>query len=761
MWTFFNPLINRFLKHYPMLANSRFIPLSILSLTALTLSAGSSFPVQKDSVISLKEISVTAIKEQNSISRPPMSVTNIGAKTVERDEIMSIKDAARLVPNLYIPDYGSRMTSSVYVRGIGARMDQPVIGLNIDNVPYLNKDNYDFDIPDIERIEVFRGPQTTLYGRNTMGGLISVYTLSPYRFQGIRGSLQYGSGNTWKLTDSYYHKFSKKLAASLSLNALRSDGFFRNEHTGEKVDHQKNFGGRLRVDHHPKDNLTISNVFSLNYVNQGGYPYKNIETDRIEYNDECSYKRLGITDGLTFTWNFRNLTISSISSYQYLNDDMKLDQDFRPVDYFTLNQKRHESTVTQDIIFRGTKKDRYTWLAGAFGFYKYGNMDAPVTFKDQGIADLIEANANRPGSPMQIKWDERQMTLNSKFRTPTAGAALYHRSSLRFGKWNISADLRLDYEHTSLKYRSFVNTSLTLYNMATPAPQPIPVKNIKVDIDESDRLNHTYLELMPKLSLEYNLNDASFYASVAKGYKSGGYNTQMFSDILQQKLMSMMGGSQAYDIDEIISFKPEKSWNFEAGSYFSFPGANLKGSLALFYIHCIDQQLTTFPEGSTTGRITSNAGRTRSFGAEFSMNYTPLKNLSFDLAYGYTNAKFRRYISGMDNFRGKYVPYAPQNTLYLSGNYTFDLSSEMKLDLGVGMNATGKIYWNEENTESQDLYALLDASATLRYDDISLSVKGQNILDKKYDLFYFESVNHKFLQEGLPARVSVTLNYLF
>ena len=90
---------------------------------------------------------------------------------------------------------GSRMTSSIYVRGIGARIDQPVVGLNVDNVPFLNKDNYDFDMPDIARIEVIRGPQSTLYGRNTMGGLINIYTISPLNYQGSRVMAETGKGN--------------------------------------------------------------------------------------------------------------------------------------------------------------------------------------------------------------------------------------------------------------------------------------------------------------------------------------------------------------------------------------------------------------------------------------------------------------------------------------------------------------------------------------------------------------------------------------
>ena len=106
----------------------------------------------------------------------PVRASVVGRETIERRGVTAIKELSQLVPNFHIPDYGSRMTPSVYVRGLGARIDQPVMGLNVDNVPYLSKDDYDFDLADIERVEVLRGPQSTLYGRNTMGGVMNIYT---------------------------------------------------------------------------------------------------------------------------------------------------------------------------------------------------------------------------------------------------------------------------------------------------------------------------------------------------------------------------------------------------------------------------------------------------------------------------------------------------------------------------------------------------------------------------------------------------------
>ena len=114
----------------------------------------------RDSIV-LQEVTVTAIK-QSPLAQEATASSTIGEKQVERLDILSVRDAADIIPNFYVPDYGSRMTSSIYVRGLGARIDQPAIGLNVDNVPILNKDAFDFDIDDIVSIEMLRGPQSTL-----------------------------------------------------------------------------------------------------------------------------------------------------------------------------------------------------------------------------------------------------------------------------------------------------------------------------------------------------------------------------------------------------------------------------------------------------------------------------------------------------------------------------------------------------------------------------------------------------------------------
>ena len=166
----------------------------------------------------------------------PVSVTMLGSNDVKKYDIANSKQATVFSPNFYIPDYGSRMTSSVYVRGMGARIDQPIVGLNIDNVPILNKDCYDFDIFDIQRIDLYRGPQSTMYGRNTMGGLISIYTPSSIGTNRTKFMLKYGSENTLTAAAAIYRSLGEYAGTSINFSYNHTDGFFTNNYNGKKAD---------------------------------------------------------------------------------------------------------------------------------------------------------------------------------------------------------------------------------------------------------------------------------------------------------------------------------------------------------------------------------------------------------------------------------------------------------------------------------------------------------------------------------------------
>ena len=730
-----------------------------------------------DTVVTVERVQVTAIKQGLVLRHQPVAASVVGRERIERQGIRSLKDAASLVPNFHMPDYGSRMTSSLYVRGLGARIDQPVVGLNVDNVPYMNKDAYDFDLADIERIEVLRGPQSTLYGRNTMGGVINIYTLSPLTYEGARIGMEYGSGNTWRVRASSYFRIAPDVGVSVAAHYGSSDGFYTNDFTGHKCDWERSGGGRFRVQWAVRDGLRIDNTLAFGDLRQGGYAYAfaGRTTDeplpgeyaptpgRIAYNDPCSYRRTTLSDGFTVRADLGGCSLSSITSYQYLDDEMVLDQDFLPLSYFTLTQARTEHALTEDVVVRSRDDGVYRWLAGAFGFVRHMRMEAPVTFLKDGIDNLILSHIRSeeirawwgtPDSPTD------EFLLDSRFRNPSWGAALYHESTLVLGRWRLAAGLRVDYEHGRLDYRSATASDYTTQTVSDGLIYPH-----RIAIDNDDALRLSFTEVLPRFSAQVRLGAerrSTLYASVAKGYKAGGFNTQMFSDVLQQQMVKQMGIGTLGDVADIVTYKPEKSWNYELGSHLENPSGTLRADLALFWIDCRDQQLTVFPDDLGTGRMMTNAGRTRSFGGEASLQAVVARRLELNAAYGYTNARFVRYDNGQEDFRHRFVPYAPQHTASVQASWAIPAGLRWldRVVVSAGVSGLGRIWWNERNSLGQPFYLLTECSVRFEHRHYTLDLWVRNLFDTRYDAFYFVSIRNAFVQQGRPRTMGVRLSIL-
>ncbi len=710
--------------------------------------------------MNLPQVSVTAVKIGSQLRSKPVSATVIDASELKRDRIINMHQASDLSPNLYIPRYGSRITSSIYMRGIGARIDQPAVGLTIDNIPILNKDNYDFDVADMVRVDIVRGPQSTMFGRNTMCGLININTLSPLQFDGIRVAAELGAYDTYRASVGAYHIHSENIGVAVGGSTGGSTGYYHNAYNGCRVGGEKNWNAWYKLEWHPGHDLSVENSGRFYHSQQSGYPYESLESGVIAYNDTCFYKRNSWLDGLTVSWKHDVWNLTSVTSVQHIDDNMTLDQDFLPLNYFTLTQCRRETSVTQDFIVSHST-DKYTWLFGLFGFTRHSNMHAPVTFGAVGIEKLIEQKRNEVNPFYPIKWNESSFVLNSDFMHPTQGLGVYHNSTFNIGRWVLTGAIRLDVERPKLDFHSYTTTSYTIWNMTDP-DLPEVYRDVPVALDESGCLSHTYVELLPKLTALYKLPALSgnVYGSVAKGYKPGGYNTQMFSDFLQQKLMASMGLSELYDADEIIGYKPERSWNYEVGSHLTLLDGDLSLDAAVFYIDCRDQQLTRFPDGTTTGRIMDNAGRTRSIGAELALRYSINTHWLTNLSWGHSDARFVDYNDGINDYSGKFVPYAPLNTVYGQLVYGTSLSScgIDRLEIMAGVRGTGNIYWNESNTQRQRFYAPVNVAASARTDIFTIRLWAENINKVKYSTFYFKSMGNEFVQRGAPFTFGVSVN---
>lgn len=746
-----------------------------LLLALLTLAGGGPddlAPEPVDTLQNIEQVTVVApaAKQTFSLRRQPISSTVLSPAAIERERVLSVKDLSAVVPNFYQPDYGSRMTSSIYVRGFGARIDQPVVGVNVDEIPYLNKNSYDFDLFDIARIEVLRGPQGTLYGRNTIGGQLNIYTLSPLGYSGVRASAEYGTGNTVRAKASYYGRVSDNFGISVGGFYTRTDGFFDNAYDGSDCDRGHSAGGRVRMVWQGADGWSIDNVASVGSSLEGGYAYCLYDeasgtVSPVNYNGPNSYERVNVTDGFVVKHEGEKMLFTSATGYQYLYDRMLIDNDFTPRSLFTLVQQQREHALTEDIVLRSNDDSRrWQWITGAYGFYKRLRMEAPVTFLEDGIGDLILGAANA-GIQSVMPWaelmiEESAFDIASNFEIPTYGLALYHESSLRAGRWRFTAGLRLDYEASRMDYDNYTSIH---YRLSPMMPQ---FKELSMPFAGRERMD--FLELLPKFAVNFSTGAGELYVAASRGYKAGGFNTQIFSDILQNRLMAAMmedmgmpAQPSPYNEASATTYKPEYSWNYEAGGHLAFAEGRVRTDFSLFWIECRDQQLTVFPEGTTTGRMMSNAGRSRSRGVEVSLSWNPTTRLGVWGSYGFTDARFVKFDDGEADYAGNVLPYAPRNTVSLGATYRLHVGARILDDVVVNCSwqGAGKIYWNESNTLSQNFYSQLGASVDLHKGDFTLSLWGRNLTGTDFYTFYFKSVGNSFFSHGKPRQLGLTLSY--
>ena len=439
----------------------------------------------------------------------------------------------------------------------------------------------------------------------------------------------------------------------------------------------------------------------------------------------------------------------------------KLDNDFLPLDYFSMGQYQKEHSLTQEFVVKMKDSGRFNLLGGLFGFFKHTDISAPVHFKQYGIDNLILKNANEnyyyhlDDGIRELSFKEDNFIISDDFVIPAFGVAAFVQGGMSLGKFDLKAGLRMDYEYSSMSYDCRSTVHYSTYKDLRD------YKKLITELKDQKAVNA--FELLPSLSVSYTDKWGSVYASARKGFKAGGFNTQLFSDILQNKMTGgLIGNDQDVNASSTM-YEPEENWTFELGTHLlPLDDGSLDISASLFYIDCRNQQLTVFPQGMGTGRMMSNVGRSFSTGVELAVRYV-LGDLTFDANYGYTHARFLKYNRGDADFSGKILPYAPRETYSTNIAYRLPIPRSFAnfLVLNVGWNGFGRIYWNEENTLSQPFYSLLSASLAWEKGHWGASLWGKNLLNEKYSTFYFRSVGNDFFAQGKPLQIGVSLHVNF
>ena len=754
-------------------------------------------------------------KEMLSLRQQPLSSTVLTGRDLSALGVRDLTDLTAYVPSFVMPAYGSRLTSSVYVRGIGSRVNNPAVGIYVDGIPLVSKSSYNFHTYQIDRADVLRGPQGTLYGMNTEGGIVRLYSKSPMKYQGTDVHLGIGTHLYRNVEIAHYHKFSDNIALSVAGFYNGQNGFFRNSTTGRRADLSNEAGGKTRLIWQPNRNFTADLVADYQYSLQKSFPYGVFDTENNHIaapatNRNNTYRRNMVNTGLGLTYNAEKVTLSSQTSYQYLVDRMNMDQDYLPKDYMHLCQRQLMNAVTQELTVKSNTDAAWQHSSGIYGAYQWLRTSAPVYFDSdftsrisggiegamqssilnamieqmtaagmpQAVAESMAANIIEQSGGISVGIN---MYVPSLFHTPQANIGVFHESNIRLTPdLTATIGLRYDYNRVSLTYDTSASMSVTANVMGTEATNTLASALIR-------NIHNGYSQLLPKIGLSYTVdkNGSNVYAVVSKGYRAGGYNIQMFSDILQTELTAnsahAMGGSydvphtdEDYErINKTITYKPEESWNYEIGTHLNLFSGTVHADIAAYCMAIRNQQLSVMAAGYGFGRMMVNAGRSRSLGLEAALRGSAIDNrLSWSATYAFTDAKFTEYEETDDNgnsisYAGKRIPFIPAHTLSLRADMRLPITDKASraVTFGANLTAQGTTYWDEANTANQPFYALLGLNAGLQWDNIDLKLWCRNVTNTHYATFAFSSAASGselwFAQRGNPIQAGVDIRLSF
>ncbi len=760
-------------------------------------------------VFDLDEVVVIAQPKENyRLRKQSLSSSVFTDKELSSRKINDLTDLAFYVPSFVMPHYGSRLTSSMYIRGIGSRINNPAIGMYVDGMPIVSKNAYNFHTYQLDRVDVLRGPQGTLYGQNTEGGLIRMYTKNPFDYQGTDINLGVGTHFYRKAEVATYNKVNNWFAFSVAGFYNGQNGFFTNRFNGEKADKYNEAGGRLRLMFKPTKKVLVDFITDYQYVRQNGFPYGEYnsstgETADPNTNYQGNYRRNMLNMGLNVKVAGEGFDFFSTSSWQFLKDYMLMDIDYLPTDYMHMEQRQLQNAYTQEFTLKSNNTGRWHWTFGMFGSYQWLKTQAPIYFGDgitSPIATAIQTSMYnamvqsfmargmskaaaeaaiqaRGGVSMDVS-----MIVPGEFHTPQFNLGFYHESNIDItDRLTATLGLRYDYSMVKVNYDTEAIMSMTANVMGTSA-------TYKLTSLLDNNAHNNFDQLLPKIGLNYRVSDngSNIYATVSKGFRAGGYNIQMFSDILQTELNANSSKATRgdYDVTHIdadydninktISYKPETSWNYEVGTHVNLFGNKVQADFSAFYMQIKNQQLSVMAGNYGYGRMMVNAGKSSSCGVELALRGRAFNNhLDWTATYSYTRAVFKDYtdsVKGTDNkytevsYKNNYVPYVPQHAFSASADYRFDIrnSGLTAIILGTNVSGNGKTYWDEANTSSQKLYAVLGAHIDAQFGKLlTVSVWSKNITDSKYNTFAVQAstdgTKRTFAQLGNPVQIGLDL----
>jgi len=665
-------------------------------LAALATVAAPTVTLAADDTI--EEIVVTARKRTENLQDVPDSITAFSASMIEERRIDRIADAIEVTPGVHMISDQDAGTNIITVRGIGTNRNLPAsIAFVVDGVVLPDSDAFTADLSDVERIEILKGPQGGLYGRNAIGGVINLTTREPT--SELEGDVKvgYSSGETKDVFGAISGPIGgDSLLGRVTVKYHDTDGLIENTFTGDNMDYDENtkVTGRLiwkatdalkfdlRASYYDQDAgaLWFSSYDVLGTT--GGRITEDLAEIEPSQDDPGFTDRTILDAALVIDYETAAGTITSITAYDDIDLLFGEDLDATSVRAITdTRQDRDTTGVSQELRFTSPDEGRFRYIVGAYYQQTERDLDTRTAFDYCFFFGFVCGDLP-PFSLSGIRVPTQLNKLESEFNQSAVFAQ---------GNYDVTDALELT---VALRYDEDKREQHDLLTDRT---------------DEA-----TFSDFQPKVSLAWKATgDLMFYATYAEGYKSGAFNppplpTQTFPLVVQQ----------------------EGTTNYELGAKTTWLEDRLQINAAVYHTDYEDVQVFRL-DLQTGGQVAINANEARLQGVEIELSARPLESLELTAAYGYTDAEFTDF-DGTGVFDGNRLPNTPLYTFNAAARYEYPLDNGLGIVSRVDYNRTGTIYFADENVGYQPTYDTVDAQIGLEADRWSVTLWGRNVLDERY-----------------------------
>ncbi|MDG9928323.1 MULTISPECIES: TonB-dependent receptor [unclassified Pseudomonas] len=732
--------------------------------------------------VALGKVTVTARRREENVQDVPTPITTLSGATLEQQKVYKVQDLQQVLPSVNVAYIHARQ-SSVAVRGIGNNPASDGLegsaGIYLDNI-YLGRPGMAvFDLLDVEQLELLRGPQGTLFGKNTTAGVINISTRKPTFTPERSVEITGGERGLFQGKGTVSGPLTETLAGRLSLYRTRDDGYIDNRHDDRTFVGGEREGARGQLLFEPNDDFSLRWITDYNQENStngvwalygvtdrfreraaliGGNPQYDPKKREVNINGAQSVNVYQGGSSLEANWNLDGgYTFTSISGYRYWHFIPRNDVDFTEVDAFIHSGVEvHDRQFSQEFRLASPTGGSFDYVVGAYLFNQnLGNK----TEQDFGpYADPFLTGAN-----LGIFNNTRTQT-NGKIETDSFalfGQANWHLSD----RLDLTVGVRGTYEEKTARLHRFAPDGGAAL---PPALDAIRQRQMGA-LDTGDFGLHNAAP-SGLVSLSYRFSDDLLgYASLAHGEKSGGVN-----------LVAPVAG---FGADSLV-VGPERANDAELGFKSTLDDGRLLFNANLFWtgIHGYQATTLTTPAGSLTPvSVLANAGSVRSRGVEFEASYRPLRGLTLNFNGSYNDVTYLSFENApcpgevntvnpnaVCDLTGERVVGASKWIGNANGEYTWQLDGGLRPYVNAGYSYRSEAEGTLDNSDLSkiDGYGLLNLAAGVRADlgdgELDASLWVRNATDEDYYLTAFAMANGAYTASvGQPRTAGLTLRYDF